>query len=167
MITHIIRGSESRISNCILGNNQIIRNIPFLIVGFLMLFILYSQLNTVLDAIIMDTINTTNMKLSNIDKNLTSTMINMSLTQINDSWASDSEEATINLGMARNTIQDLIIGLSNKSDQLKFYLGDTDLCSDHPIDCMIGRLQFALDSLNRGHPELAEQVLTDILHTVA
>lgn len=134
---------------------------------FLILFtltVLYLQINPLQGA--MQRIENANIRLSEIDMNLTSTAVNMSLTQINDLLESDTIDPTLSLGIAKNIIQDLMFGLDNKSDHITVPVDNTDLCSDHPIDCVIGRLQFTLQSLNIGDYRGAKDTLNSILGSI-
>ena len=149
---------KNKFKTALWRDQNFIRLRVFLILSILT--ILYLQINELQGA--MKIIENASIRLSEIDMNLTSTMLNMSLIQINDLLESETVDPTLNLGIARNIIQDLMFGLDNKSDHVRVPLDNTDLCSDHPIDCVIGRLQFTLESLNRGDYRGAKDTLNSI-----
>jgi hypothetical protein len=113
-----------------------------------------------------------NSTLNGLDKNLTSASISLAINQINASISPENEDGSSDLAMARSTLHDLIEGLSIKSKNQSLSSVDPishDLCREQAsslIDCVIGDVSFALDSLNDGRPDMAIQILEKILKNV-
>jgi hypothetical protein len=146
-----------------LSNDYMIGKANFYLVLF-MLTLLYLQINPLHGAV--ERMENASKRLSEIDMNLISTVVNMSLTQINDLLDSETVDPTLNLGIAKNSIRDLMFGLYNKSDHITVPVDNAVLCSDHPIDCVIGRLQFTLESLDRKDFAVAKDTLNSIVGSI-
>lgn len=104
-------------------------------------------------AMIMDEAST---RLQTVDKNLTSSMLSLAMTQVNDSQFSAPDES-LDRKMALGTINDLIAGLSVSGDSSK-----VKLCPD-PTGCMIGDLNRASNALKLNHPKTAQEILLNLL----
>ena len=102
--------------------------------AFFLSLIFYIEMNSA--SAIMTLMDDANTTLLRVDKNLTSSMISLALTQVNDSRFS-GPDAKLDQSMAQGTISDLITGLSVISNHPKFNSPDADLCPEYPTDCMI------------------------------
>jgi hypothetical protein len=113
-----------------------------------------------------------NSTLQELDKNLTSAMISLAINQINASAGPDNEESSTDLAMAQSTLHDLMEGLEIKSEKLSLSTSnpnDHELCRKQSytlIDCIIGDVRFAQESLNDGRPDMATEILETILKNV-
>jgi hypothetical protein len=111
--------------------------------------------------------------MSELDRNLSLSLITTALTQINDSLAADPEEAVMHEGMARETLNALVTGLPYQNNMTLVALrnqtvniNETIDCYQYPNDCLILEVQPALDALNDGDPQLARRILAGTLHRI-
>lgn len=130
--------------------------------GVFFLFFIISVGSKPVDGII-DLNENASTTLLNIDKSLTSSMLSLASTQINDSQFS-GPDALLDRDMAIGTISDLVFGLSISGDS-NANSNETETCSD-ATSCLIVDLNSALDFLKLNQPKKAQEILLHLLSQV-
>jgi hypothetical protein len=150
----------------------VLRNRSFILtkqrIGIILVLLLVILLSPVLIGImpangiafIENVSESANRTLVGLHKNLTSSIVSLALNQVNDSrHSSEPRDALTDLEMANTTIKDLVIGLSNNSDDLNPSLYEENACEIYTVDCIIVDLKSALGSIADNRLEAVEQVL--------
>jgi hypothetical protein len=122
---------------------------------FLCLLLIYTEINWVYGDAYIDYAGRT---LSQLDQNITSSLVHAALIQIDDSIIGNKEDAIVDLKMAEGTVADLLAGLS------KLDSADNPLCTES--SCLIPDIERAQVALRNGDPTLANQTLTKVLHNI-
>lgn len=123
---------------------------------FLCLLLIYTEINWVYGMAYIDSAGRT---LSQLDQNITSSLIHAALIQINDSIIGNKEDAIVDLKMAEGTVADLLAGLS------KLDSAENPLCTKS-FSCLMPDIERAQVALRNGDPTLANQTLTKVLHNI-